>query len=98
MATKYKRLPVPLNDETHELLKDLSAVTGLSQAKLIQGFIEEIRPVLIMLLKAAKSAEKDKAKMLQGMDTATLQALDRLMHERREVLAKYQGESNVTDD
>lgn len=62
MATTRPRITVTLTDETHALLKDLSALSGKSMSFLISDLVEGIIPQLsrtVEVMKAAKNAPEE---------------------------------------
>ena len=62
MATMRPRITVTLTDETHALLKDLSALSGKSMSFLISDLVEGIIPQLsrtVEVMKAAKNAPEE---------------------------------------
>lgn len=62
MATTRPRITVTLTDDTHALLKDLSALSGKSMSFLISDLVEGIIPQLsrtVEVMKAAKNAPEE---------------------------------------
>lgn len=83
MPTYLKRLAVPVDPETHELLNEVSDITGISKSKLLSQMLEQYRP----MLKVMRSVHRDLkdgnvAQVVGQLDGLTLQAITEVVGER----------------
>ena len=80
MATNRPRITVTLTDDTHALLKDLSALSGKSMSFLISDLVEGIIPHLsrtVEVMKAAKNApEEIRQKIIEQYEEAEQKILE----------------------
>ncbi len=80
MATSRPRITVTLTDNTHALLKDLSALSGKSMSFLISDLVDGIIPQLsrtIEVMKAAKDApEEIRQKLIEQYEQSEQKMLE----------------------
>jgi hypothetical protein len=80
MATSRPRITVTLTDNTHALLKDLSALSGKSMSFLISDLVDGIIPQLartVEVMKAAKEApEEVRQKLIQQYEESEQKILE----------------------